>query len=86
MLFLIAWRPNPAKVEEVSKQERSGKFSVPQGLERIEEYITPDGSSVEIVKADSAAIVSKYVAQFLPFTLGVDVSPAVTVHEYNALF
>jgi hypothetical protein len=86
MLFLIFWRPNPAKVEEVSKQEQAGKFSVPSGLERIEEYTTPDGSSVEIVKADSAATVSKYVAQFLPFTLNVDVKPAITVREYNALF
>jgi hypothetical protein len=86
MLFLISWRPNPATLEEVSKKERAGKFSVPSGLEKVEEYMTPDGSSVEIVKADSPVTVSKYVAQFLPFTITVDVKPAVTVKEYNEIF
>lgn len=86
MLFLISWHPNPATVEEVAKQERAGKLSVPSGLQKVEEYITPDGSSVEIVKADTPVTVSKYVAQFLPFTITVNVKPAITVKECNEIF
>ncbi|MDH2902021.1 MAG: DUF3303 family protein [archaeon] len=86
MIFLIFWKPNPEKVEEVSKKEKAGHFKIPEGLKRVQEYVMPNGSSVEIVEAKDAATVSKFVAIFLPYVKSVEAFPAITIEEYNNLF
>jgi hypothetical protein len=86
LIFLIFWKPNPEKVEEVSKKEKSGYFKLPAGLKRVQEYVMPNGSSVEIVEADNAATVSKFIGLFLPYVKSVEAFPAVTIDEYNNLF
>mgnify|MGYP001052223204 CR=1 FL=1 len=63
MLFVIFWNANPEKVPEVIRLAKSGdtRFVPPGGVKDIAEYVTPGGKFIQIVEAESAEPITKYV-------------------------
>lgn len=86
MLFLVYWEIDLDKLPESMKKLKRMKFAPIKGLKEIAAYVMASGKAFNVVEADNADAVFKYVQPVAHFFKKIEVSPAVTFKEFLELF
>jgi hypothetical protein len=86
MLFLVYWEINLEKLPESVKELKKMKFAPIQGLKEIGAYVMGSGRAFNIIEADNAEAVFKYIQPVVHLFKKIEISPALTFKEFIDLF
>lgn len=86
MLFLVYWEIDLEKLPESMKELKEMKFASIQGLKEIAAYVMGSGRAFNVIEADNAEAVFKYIQPVAHLFKKIETSPAITFKEFFNLF
>jgi len=86
MLFLEYWEIDLERLPESMKELKKMKFAPIKGLREIAAYVMGSGRAFNVVEADNAEAVFKYIQPVAHLFKRIETSPAMTFKEFIDLF
>jgi hypothetical protein len=86
MLFLVYWEIDLSRLPESMEKLDKMRFAPIKGLKEIAAYVMGSGRAFNVIEADNAEAVFKYIQPVAHFFRRIEVSPAMTFKEFIQLF
>lgn len=86
MLFIVYWEIDLEKLPDSMKEVKGMKFGPIEGLKEIAAYVMGSGRAFNVIEAENAEAVFKYIQPVAHLFKRIEASPAMTFKEFLALF
>lgn len=86
MLFLVYWEIDLEKLPESMEELKEMKFAPIKGLKEIAAYVMSSGRAFNVIEADNAEAVFRYIKPVAHLFKRIETSPAMTFKEFLNLF